>query len=881
MSSRFPARRPAAIAILAALLVAGVAWTRVTAPAGVAPTPVQSPDASSPAMDGAIGSAPLRHLTQAARPTKIGQQEEERERIPVHGTPRTPGRVQAQLPVGTQAAPMPAAATSFEGLGQGFTGPGGTLDLTSLPPDTSIAVGPDQIVEVVNTSLAVFDKAGTALRGPMDTNVLFTNPSFGGLCESNNDGDGVVIYDRAADRWVITWFAVDGADGATIPYLECVAVSATGDATGGWNRYAFEYSLFPDYPKIATWGGSYFVTFNMFDGDFWAGGKVCAYDRAHMLAGTPARTQQCFDTGLYYGGLLVADVDSSTLPPAGAPAPMIALDFDGLATWKLAVDWTTPANSKMTLSGIVPTAGFDLPCAGTGGTCVTQPGTANTLDTLGERLMNRLTYRNDGGRERMAVTHSVVTASATGIRWYELAIGGAGRAVSMVNQGTYAPNGNHRWMGSAARDSAGNLAVGYNVSGAATYPSLAWAGRLASDPANSLAQTETVVMAGSGSQTGDNNYSRWGDYSAMALDPVDECTFWFAGEYYPATADRDWHTRIASFSFPLCTAPPPMATITPSIATPTNAATIPFTVAFTVPVTGFDAVDLVNTGTAPGCVPGTPAGSGTSWTVDVTGCGEGTLVLQLAASTVSSDKGTPGPVNATSSATVTIDRTAPVVGTPSVTLRKGVTLASASTGSPVPVTISWSRFDAGGAPIHHYLVERSTDGGSTWQTVSSTGTATSLATTVPVAGTVRFRASGVDTATNVGASVAGRTLTARLVQQSSSTITYKGTWTKVASSSLSGGTAKYAKAKGASASYAFTGRSAALVMTKGPGRGMVKVYVNGVRVATVDLLRSATQARAVVWQQTWSSSVPRTVKVVVSGTSGRPRVDLDALIVIR
>jgi len=776
--------RPAGVAILAGLLLAGGVWSLVLAPA-VAPSPATSsasqPGSAANSPRGSIGSLPLRDLARTTRPSKVGGREEERERIPVHGTPRRTGRVQAELPVGTIAAPMPGASLSFEGLGEGYTGVDGTMQVTSIPPDTSMAVGPTQIVEVVNTSMAVFAKDGTSLLGPIATNTPFAG--FGGLCETTNDGDGVVVYDHAADRWMITWFAVEGADGGATPFLECVAVSRTADATGAWNRYSFAYAHFPDYPKPATWGDSYFVTFNMFSdaatpGAFldWAGGKVCAYDRAHMLAGTRARAQQCFDTGLDYGGLLVADVDSATPPPAGARAPMVALDYGGLATWRLAIDWATPDASSMTATAIVPVPGFELACGPFASSCITQPDPSALLDSLSDRLMNRLAYRNDGGVERMAVTHSITADSLvgnSGIRWYELGISGVGRDVSMVNQGTYAPTADQRWMGSAARDSAGNLVVGYNVSSEAIQPSIAWAGRLASDPANTLAQTETVVQAGSGSQT--YSGSRWGDYSALALDPIDECTFWFAGEYYQATSEHSWHTRIASFTFPQCETPPPLATLAPSIATPTAATTIPFAIHFSVASTGLDAVDLARTGTAVGCTIGTPAGAGTNWTVDVTGCGEGTLGLQLGADAVTSTDGIPGPVNVTGSPTILLDRTPPAVSAPWVTLRSGTTLPSASTTSAVPVTISWARMDAGGTPISRYVVRRSTNGGGTWQVVAASVTGTSLATTMPVGDTVIFCVSGVDAATNAGTCTAGRTLTPRLVQQGSASVHYRGT----------------------------------------------------------------------------------------------------------
>jgi hypothetical protein len=473
--------------------------------------------------------------------------------------------------------------------------------------------------------------------------------------------------------------------------------------------------------------------------------------------------------------------------------------------------------------------------------------------------------------ERMAVTHSVDGgASASAVRWYELDIAGD-RSVSVANQGTYAPTTASRWMGSAARDAAGNLAVGYSLSSATTYPSLAWAGRLPTDPPDTLAQTERIAVAGGGSQ--DGRYTRYGDYSALALDPVDECTFWYAGEYYASSGEAAWRTRISSFSFPSCQISAP--------ASPTNAQTLTFGIAFGVSISGLEAADLSATGTAVGCTIGTPAGSGRTWTVDVTGCGDGTVILALEAGSVLGADGLARPAADVTSTPVLVDRTAPSVSAPSVTLRTGTSLSSASRTAMVPVIVTWTRIDSGGAPITGYVLQRSTDPGAPWVTVSSTITTMSYATTVPSTGTARFRVRADDSAGNQGTPADGRTLTPRLVQQSSTSVRYRGSWTRAVYGSYSGGSARYARASGASASYTFTGRSIAFVAKKGTTRGKARIYVNGTLQTTVDLYRSSSLYRAVVWQRTWPTSASRTIRIVVAGTGGRPRVDLDAFIVVR
>jgi hypothetical protein len=222
-----------------------------------------------------------------------------------------------------------------------------------------------------------------------------------------------------------------------------------------------------------------------------------------------------------------------------------------MASWKFHVDWTTPASSTLTGPTTLATAPFTLACSG--GTCIPQAGTTQQLDSLADRLMYRLAYRNFGDHESMVVTHSVTAGSSTGTRWYELRLDG-GHNPSIFQQGTYAPDANFRWMGSIAMDQSGNMALGFSLSSSSVHPQIHYTGRLAGDPAGQMAQGEATIINGAGSQTG-SSLSRWGDYTSMAVDPTDDCTFWYTNEYLQSNGAFNWSTRIASFTFPNCVAP--------------------------------------------------------------------------------------------------------------------------------------------------------------------------------------------------------------------------------------------------------------------------------------------------------------------------------------
>ncbi len=463
-----------------------------------------------------------------------------------------PNSVQDQIQRSLTSAPSraaPAASSNFDGVGNGFKGPQGTFSVNSAPPDTNGSVGPQDYVQIVNTDFAVFNKdstrgaIGSVRYGPVQINTLWSG--FGGLCESDNDGDPTVAYDSMANRWIISQFAVTNPNPN---YLQCVAVSTGADPTGTYNRYAFAYSSFPDYPKFGVWPDAYYTTFNLFDstGTTGLGAQVCAYNRTNMLKGTSA-TQQCFITSSTYSSLLPSTLDGTTTPPTGASNYLLALTTTtSLGLWKFHVDWTTPTKTTFTGPTSIPVAKYAQACGGN--TCIPQSRTSNQLDSLGDRLMYRLAYRNFGSYESLVVDHAITVGSSVGMRWYE--VRSPGTTPKLYQSGTYAPDTRYRWMGSIAEDKSGDMGMGFSISGSSTHPGISYTGRLVGDSLGTLPQGETSLIVGAGSQTG--GLTRWGDYSSMAVDPGDGCTFWYTNQYIPANGSFNWKTRIGAFKFSGC-----------------------------------------------------------------------------------------------------------------------------------------------------------------------------------------------------------------------------------------------------------------------------------------------------------------------------------------
>ncbi|HEY7781133.1 MAG TPA: hypothetical protein VIC85_13045 [Ktedonobacterales bacterium] len=454
-------------------------------------------------------------------------------------------------PVVQSAAPGPKVGTTagfnFNGVGDTSNTPANPCNCA--PSDTNGAAGATQFVQWVNTAFAVYNKStGALIMGPTAGNALWAG--FGGGCEANNDGDIIAQYDKANNRWVLSQFSV-----STTPFLQCVAVSTTSDATGTYNRYAFTEPNFNDYPKIGIWPDGYYASFNIFNGNTFTGARACAFDSAAMRAGGAA-TQVCFQLSSSFGSLLPSDVDGTTAPPAGSPDFFLNFGTNSLNLWKFHVDFTTPGNSTFAGPTNIPVAAFTAACSG-GGTCIPQPGTRNQLDSLADRLMYRLAYRNRGGTESLVVNHSVTVSgskrsSITGIRWYELRVSRTPDptgTVSVFQQGTFAPDSSSRWMGSIAMDKVGDIAMGYSVSSSTVFPGIRYTGRVPADALGTM-EAENTILTGTASQTG--TLHRWGDYSSMSVDPVDDCTFWYTTEYIPSSGSFNWATRIASFKFPGC-----------------------------------------------------------------------------------------------------------------------------------------------------------------------------------------------------------------------------------------------------------------------------------------------------------------------------------------
>ena len=467
---------------------------------------------------------------------------------------------------------MPTPTVSFETIsltdttalpGQGF-----------LPPDTVGEIGPNHFVQMVNSAFRIYNRTGTPVIPLTSIGALFS--TIPGPCANNEDGDPIVLYDQLADRWLLSEFCVSVANPNN---HQLIAISQTGDPTGAYFLYDFMMPniKFNDYPKFGVWSDGYYMTDNQFNqaGTQFLGAGVFAFDRTKMLAGDPTASFIYFDKAegcpgaCQFGGMLPGDIDGFAPPPAGAPAPIIQFDADefgatdSLRIFDFHADFAVPANSTLTerTGSPLAVAAFDPREVPSGSrNVVPQPAPGVAVDVISDRLMNRLAYRNYGTHESLALNHSVNAAVnpafRAGVRYYEIRKTTPAGAWAVQEQGTMAGGAGdteHRWMGSAAMNAAGSLAVGYSVSSSTVFPSIRYAGRLTGDPAGSLAQGEATLVAGTSSQT--HSSGRWGDYSDMTVDPVDDCTFWYTQEYVTGAAAPDntrWHTRVGAFQFGPC-----------------------------------------------------------------------------------------------------------------------------------------------------------------------------------------------------------------------------------------------------------------------------------------------------------------------------------------
>lgn len=503
--------------------------------------------------DGGCGTSPDPDDDDAGRAAPIGAHTDT---VGLGSTVDAAGAAVEQRAQGTRP-PVPIV-TSFDGLGAGFVGPFGTARLRN-PSDNSIAVGPNHIVQIVNSRLAVFtkkgaffDTTGKVLYGPIVTNSIFAG--FGGPCEHTTSGDAVVRYDQLAHRWLYVLPIFSRPKGEPDgPYSMCYAVSTGPDPLGPYYRYEFKRTLFPDYPRPAIWTDGYYIPTST--GDRVIQKHACVADRTSMLQGLPATEQCIILDGVNF--LENADIDGTRLPPPGAPNIMIAAGGTQLHhvfadsvlyVYQFHVDWNDTTKTTVTGPTALRVAPYHYLCDGQLTSCVPQPGTDRRLDSQGDKIMQRTVYRNFGDHESIVALHSVNTsAGGGGVRWYELRLD-RHRTPYLYQQGTYAPDGFYRWLGSMAMDRLGDIGIGYSFGGTPNFAGQRFAARRAGDPKGVLTFRETVLADGRAAQT---NTLRWEDYTTTDIDPSDGCTFWYVGDYLKAN-DSTYSTRIGALRIPGC-----------------------------------------------------------------------------------------------------------------------------------------------------------------------------------------------------------------------------------------------------------------------------------------------------------------------------------------
>jgi hypothetical protein len=400
------------------------------------------------------------------------------------------------------------------------------------PPDPTGAAGPNHYVQAVNSSFAVYDKKGVILK---------SGTNLGTLWGSGSDGDPIVMYDKYADRFFISQFKTSS------PYKMLLAVSKTADPLGQYYAYQFTFSAMPDYPKFGIWTDGYYFGCNL-------PGKndVAVFERNKMLAGDQSARMIQKASGLKSGANFIiqpAEADGE-LPPLGTPNYMFFFEDDGwsgvakdaikVLTFK--VDWANTANSTLSVSQTLATTPFDAAFTSNWDD-IPQKGSSQRLDVLAGVTYMRAQYRKWAGYNTVVLCNvvDVDKTNHAGLRWYELRDKNDG-VWSIYQQGTYAPDAESRAHGSISMDNQGNIALAYGLTGTNTYPSIALTGRYAGDPLGQMTIPEVIVEAGAGAKSGDNRY---GDYAHMTLDPTDDQTFWFTGNYVKSGGKST--TRIATF----------------------------------------------------------------------------------------------------------------------------------------------------------------------------------------------------------------------------------------------------------------------------------------------------------------------------------------------
>jgi hypothetical protein len=452
------------------------------------------------------------------------------------------------------------------------------------PPDPNGDVGASNYIQAVNSSFAIYSKTG-ALQAAFTENALWSTAGAS-PCNGSSAGDPIVLYDTLADRWILANMAFALSGGVpTAPFYECIAVSMTADpVSGGWWRYALRTDLgvantppvgtLNDYPKFGLWTDCLYFAANGYaqPADTFTGTEFASFSRTDMYAGLPLNWALGYIANSTDPFTMIPSnlrgASSGALPPPGTPDYFVS---ESTTAWALEVRKFTPGTNcggGGTLSA--PTNVSQTPASLPAVDSVPQPNTAIGLDALEGRLMQKVQYRKVAASESLWVVHTVQTPSASTVspQWAQIDVTGGTVAASLLQEQVFAPDSTmNRWMGSIAADKDGNVALGYSTSNGSSpnFPSIAYVGRLATDPLGTMPQTEVQVVAGAGSQTttcGGAVCHRWGDYTAMSVDPVDDCTFWYTNEYYSSQANGssgNWQTRIGSFKFPSCIAagPPP------------------------------------------------------------------------------------------------------------------------------------------------------------------------------------------------------------------------------------------------------------------------------------------------------------------------------------
>src|SRR6266545_4435527 len=529
------------------------------AAAHAGPPPIESRLIKAHSFDGDLRDLPYVKPVHKERPER-----EPPDTVRVHYGPPivapAEGPDQAGVSAVEAAAPAPVPDITFDGLDFATWGAG-------HPPDPNGDVGPNHYIQTVNTSIGVFNKSTGALITAFTFDTFMSQGNFGNLCDTDNFGDPVVLYDSFEDRWFITDFAFQlDAQGNISPQhvFQCFAASMSGDPVGGgWNFYSFEVAGgIDDYPKFGVWPDGIYMSANMFGyaaTSSFLNPRVWALNKFQMYAGAPTVQVVSFDAPSADFTILPSNARLQTgTPPPGTPNYFVStwLFTNALTVYKFHVDWDRISTSTFT--------GPDTPIAATSWPNAGVPNApslgGNSLDVLQIRAMMQNQYTNLGGVESLWATHTVRRGDTTGFaapRFYQVPVTGGTVGPNITQAATWDPDGAnviYRFMPSLAVDRAGNMALGYSTSSSTTKPAIKYAGRLATDPINTLGQTEQVLIQGSGTQTGNCGGSpctRWGDYSAMSLDP-NGCTFWYTNEYYAVDGLNDL-TRIGSFMYPSCT----------------------------------------------------------------------------------------------------------------------------------------------------------------------------------------------------------------------------------------------------------------------------------------------------------------------------------------